>query len=70
MQKMRQEDYYMRSQQVASTLVSIYFGGSPRLGHAIKANCIKFIFFICICLCYIPLSDQISLSNYLYFLRY
>ena len=31
----------MRKKQVVSTLVSIYFG-SPRLGHRVKSNCIKF----------------------------
>ena len=27
---------------MVSLLVSIYFGISPRLGHTVKANCIKF----------------------------
>ena len=68
-----------------STLILIYFD-SPQLGHTRKANCIKFqtvylqthsvstIFHIIfqekLFPCYVLLTDQISLSGCIYFLRY
>ena len=87
---------HIRSKQVVSTLVLIYFG-SPRLWHTIKTGCITFYtidpesysillfikrsetsfpstsyawFFKKYFLYYVLLTDQISLSDCLYFLIY